>query len=760
MKFTDGYWLPREEFIPAYAVEYSHHRVSGNTLEVFAPTKHIASRGDTLNLPVLTVSLSSPMPGVIRVVLEHFRGAVRRTPSFEVREEQVSPQIQDTPEAVLFQTGDLCARIDKTPNAWEIRFEHGGKRLTDTGFRNMGYWKHRQSGEGFLAEQLALGVGETIYGLGEQFTPFVKNGQSVEMWNGDGGTASEQAYKCVPFYLSSAGYGVFVAQPEDVAFEVGSEKVERVQFSTKGERLEYYLIDGPTPKEVLSRYTALTGRPALPPEWSFGLWLTTSFTTSYDEDTVTSMIDGMAQRNIPLSVFHFDCFWMKKYQWCDFIWDDETFPDPREMLERYHQRGLKICVWINPYIGQNSCLFEEGMKNGYLLRKENGDVWQTDMWQAGMGIVDFTNTQATAWYQSKLEELLEMGVDCFKTDFGEKIPVKGIVYHDGSDPVRMHNYYTYLYNQAVFQVLQRRRGDGQAVLFARSATAGSQQFPVHWGGDSTASFPSMAESLRGGLSLSLCGFGFWSHDMGGFENTATADVYKRWCAFGMLSSHSRLHGSTSYRVPWLFDEEACRVLEQFTRLKCRLMPYLYAKAVQAHETGLPMMRPMVLEFPEDLACRPLDLQYMLGDALLVAPVMREDGTADTYLPKGTWTHLLTGEIQQGGQFHHGEYDYFSLPLYVRENTILVLGQRDDRPDYDYAQGFTAHIYEPQEGAVLTADIPDEHGGCAVRLRAERKGDLVTVSAQGAAKDWKVCVHLGGRNWEAQAVSNRAEIALN
>jgi alpha-D-xyloside xylohydrolase len=250
-------------------------------------------------------------------------------------------------------------------------------------------------------------------------------------------------------------------------------------------------------------------------------------------------------------------------------------------------------------------LFDEGLAGGYLVKCANGDVWQWDRWQAGMALVDFTNPAARAWYAGKLRALLDMGVDCFKTDFGERIPTD-VVYFDGADPSKMHNYYAYLYNQTVFGTLEEARGPGEAVVFARSATTGGQQFPVHWGGDNTATFESMAESLRGGLSLTLSGFGFWSHDIGGLEQTATPDLYKRWCAFGLLSSHSRLHGSQSYRVPWLFAEEAVAVLRFFTKLKCRLMPYLYGAACEAHETGVPVMRAMLLEFPDDPTCAHLD----------------------------------------------------------------------------------------------------------------------------------------------------------
>ena len=227
------------------------------------------------------------------------------------------------------------------------------------------------------------------------------------------------------------------------------------------------------------------------------------------------------------------------------------------MLARLKAKGLRICVWINPYIAQRSALFEEGRAKGYLVTRADGSVWQWDKWQAGMALVDFTNPAAAQWFSAHLERLLDQGVDAFKTDFGERIPTD-VSWFDGSDPERMHNYYTHLYNRTVFDLLERRRGTGEAVLFARSATAGGQQYPVHWGGDCDSTYASMAETLRGGLSLAASGFGYWSHDIGGFEGTPDAGVFKRWLAFGLLSSHSRLHGSGSYRVPWAFDDEAVR----------------------------------------------------------------------------------------------------------------------------------------------------------------------------------------------------------
>ncbi len=738
MKFTNGYWLIRPNFQMQYATQAVRVEKRPDALHVLSACRPIHHRGDTLDGGTLDVTFTAPRENIIRVTVTHFAGKRDNAPHFETYEEPVNAVIEENDEMVSFTSGKLTARVQKGEN-WRVDYLADGKVLTSSAFRGMGRALDKDTGKTYMSDSLMLDVGECVYGLGERFAAYVKNGQSIDMWNADGGTASEQTYKNIPFYMTNRGYGVFVEDTSDVSFEVASEKVERVQFSAEGETIVYDVIYGGTPKAVLDGYTALTGRPALLPAWSFGLWLSTSFTTNYDEKTATSFIQGMADRDIPLSVFHFDCFWMKGFNWCDFTWDEETFPDPEGMLKRYHDRGLHLCCWINPYIAQASPLFREGMEHGYLLKKTNGDVWQTDLWQAGMGILDVTNPDARAWYCGYLRKILRMGVDCLKTDFGERIPVKDIVYFDGKDPLHMHNYYSFLYNKMVFDLLKEERGEGEAILFARSATAGSQQFPVHWGGDNSASYVSMAETLRAGLSMSHSGFGFWSHDISGFEQTAPADVYKRWAAFGLLSSHSRLHGSSSYRVPWLFDEESCDVVRKFTRLKCRLMPYLYGAAVEAHEHGTPMMRPMMLEFPDDPACDTLDRQYMMGESLLVAPVFHADSHVDYYLPDGLWTSLLDGRKVQGGRWQKETHAFLSLPLMVRPGTVLPMGQCGDRTDYDYTDGLELHVYQLAEGQTVVVKIPDLKGQIAATYTVTMKNGQAEVVTD-SEKPYTVIVH--------------------
>lgn len=680
---------------------------------------------------MIELFISAPSENAIRVQARHFSGSRKKMPEFELNIKNCPIDVCDKGEKLTVTNGKMRLEINKNPATFDFYYED--RYLTSFAKKwDRSYISHViKDGESYMDAHLSVDIGEKLYGLGERFTPLVKNGQSVNIWNEDGGTCTEIAYKNIPFYISSKGYGVLVNDPGPVSFEICSEQVSRAQMCVPGEKIDIMIIGGGSMKNALSSYCEIAGYPALPPAWSFGLWLTSSFTTSYDEKTVTGFVDGMKEREIPLSVFHYDCFWMKENEWCNFEWDKSMFPEPEAMLKRMKEKGLHICVWINPYIGQKSPLFSEAMEKDYLLNRPNGDVWQWDRWQSGMGLVDFTNPDAYRWYQDKLRALVEMGVDCFKTDFGERIPTD-VEYFDGSDPVRMHNYYTYLYNKCVFEALKECKGENKAILFARSATVGGQKFPVHWGGDCTADYQSMAESLRGGLSLCMSGFGFWSHDISGFANTAPHHLFKRWVAFGLLSTHSRLHGDTSYRVPWLFSkegeengEEACAVTKRFSELKNSLMPYIYGKAVYASKKGVPVMRAMALEFENDKNALPLETQYMLGDSLLVAPVFTENGDADYYLPNGKWTHLLTNKEYEGGKWYSENYDFFSLPLFVRENTILPIGNVNNTPVYDYEKGVTLNVFSLTDRAECT--VYNTEGEQVFTVTGSRNGEELSFT---------------------------------
>ncbi len=759
MKFSDGCWLTKPGYVVTFAEQPFEVETMGDSIRVLATPYTGKERADTILGPNIEIIFSSSVENIIKVSMAHYRGGLEDAPEFELYEDKEFKPIVNRGEGYAELISGDTKVVITDGEIWEVKYYYKDKFLTGTGWRTTSYITESarnaearielQKNDLFFAypqdtrttymrEQLSTDAGECIYGFGEKFTPFVKNGQSIETWNSDGGTCTDKSYKCIPFYLSSKSYGVLVNSADKVSYEVMSDTVSKVSFAVPGEELEYFIIGGNNLEDVMQNYTTLTGKPALPPAYSFGLWLSTSFTTDYDEKTVTSFIDGMAERDIPLQVFHFDSFWMKEFELCNFEWDKRQFSNPKEMLQRLHEKGLEICVWINSYIGQRSKLFDIGKEKGYFIKNPDGSVFQSDFWQPGMAIVDFTNPEACEWFKGLLRSLFEMGVNNIKTDFGERIPWN-CKYYNGKDPIKMHNYYTYLYNKCVFEALEEYFGKDKACLFARSATVGCQKFPVHWGGDCFGWYSNMAETLRGGLSLCSSGFGFFSHDIGGFESKTSEDIYKRWCAFGLMSTHSRLHGSTSYRVPWLYGEEACDVLRFYTKLKGRLMPYLWAQAVKTHETGIPMMRSMIMAFTEDPACKYLDQQYMLGDNLLIVPVMNEEGTVQFYLPDGKWEDINSHEVYEGGKYYDRTCDYFQMPILARPGSILTYGDFKSNFVYDYLQGAEAVIYHLEDGRKASTSIYDSEAVKITDITAERKGNVITVSYTACEKEFTVAV---------------------
>ncbi|KAG9056416.1 hypothetical protein FS842_010750 [Serendipita sp. 407] len=777
MRFNDGYWLIKDGVKPYYGLQLVKSVEIDDSLHLQVSSKPIRHRGDTLAGPVFDVKFHSPTEGIIGVRITHFKGIRPVTPEIPLfpnatpEPSNVSISIGENPS---ISTGGLTAAINPKPYSFTFSANNRvittchpksqfiadvAHRWTTTSASSTTclandisanpYRTPEPATVRYIAQEFNVSPGEKFYGFGEQFGAFVKNGQRIDIWNQDGGTASEQAYKCVPFYFSTAGYGLFVNHPGEVEFEVGSEKVSRVAISIRGEQLEYFFISGSTPLEVLSRYTLLTGRPALPPLWTFGLWLSTSFLTDYGTETVTGFLEGMKQRNCDVRVFHLDCFWMKQYEWCSFTFDPENFPNPAEYLSSIKEKyGVKICLWINPYISQFSPLFDEAAREGYFIKRTNGDVWQWDLWQPGLAIVDMTNPAARQWYKSKLVALMDLGVDSFKTDFAERIPHMNIKYHeDKYDSYAMHNMYTIMYNQLVHETLEERYGKGGAVVFARSSFAGGQRFPTHWGGDVESTFEGMAETLRGGLSLTLSGFAFTSHDIGGFEGTPPAHVYIRWLAYGLFSSHSRLHGSESYRVPWVYGEEAARILAKYLNAKHRLMPYIYAQAIAAHRLGYPIQRAMLVDFIDDRTAHCLDQQYMLGPSLLFAPVFGDDNhETEYYLPAGTWTAytplLGSGKprVVRGPRWVKEVVPLSEIPAYVRAGSVLALGPSDmKKPDYNLAEDVELRLYHPELGKTVACEIPSGHGAeiAATVTVTSDESQVVVKVVQGSLGGWGV-----------------------
>ncbi|HAK46019.1 MAG TPA: alpha-xylosidase [Spirochaeta sp.] len=739
MKFSHGNWFLEKDFELSIPYQVADYTFTDNKLICYTSIKKIQSRSDTINGPILTYEFSSPLKNIIRLKIYHYEGSMPFKNGFEISDANFSGvEFTDGDESMIFSSGNTAVVIKKN-GQFSYTFSYNNKLLTESSPKSSCYAVNQKTGESHIREQLKLGIGEHIYGLGERFTSFVKNSQVVDMWNDDAGTNSDLAYKNIPFYITDRNYGVFVNNSGRVSFEIGTQHVEKVQFSVPYEGIEYYLVGGNSMKSVIEEYTELCGRPPMIPKWSFGLWLSTSFVTNYDENTVHSFIDGMKEHNIPLSVFHYDCFWMKEMEFCNFEWNSNVFPNPGKMIQELKSKGLKISVWINPYIAQKSPLFKEAVNKGYLIKKNDGTVYQRDEWQAGLGIVDFTNPEACIWFKDKLKPILDLGIDTFKTDFGERIPGKeeDVCFFNQADPDKMRNQYSFLYNKTVYELLVEEKGQNEAIVFARAATAGCQRFPLHWSGDCWSDFSAMAENLRAGLSLGLCGFGFWSHDIGGFESKSSEAVYMRWAAFGLLSSHSRLHGSTSYRVPWNYSEEAIKVVSQFSRLKNQLMPYLYYSAFQSHTSGLPVIRPMVMEFPQCRTSRNLDLQYMLGSSLLVAPVFNEEGLAQYFLPKGNWVSLLSNNIYEGNTWVEETHDYFSIPLLLKADTALVMGKNSDTPEYDYTKSITIVLFDIHDSHKERLQIVNSLDDKLNFINIKRDGTIITLTADDSIKDWNV-----------------------
>lgn len=752
MKYLNGNWLVKDGFSIDYGQCIYDSRIEDNKLTLWVPFKEITDPGMTLDDGMITLEISSPRENIINTKIINYRGSVDHGPNFKLNQDKnISPEIKETVDKFIFKSGKTKLEISKGSQIL-FHYFYENELKAEVAARSIARIFDPDSNV-HMSNSFVLEPGEKIYGLGERFSNFVKNGQEIEMWNADGGTETMQSYKNIPLYLSNRKYGIFVDSSEKVSYEIASQQVDRVEFSVPDQTLSYYFIGGSDNKEVLDHYTALTGRPPLLPAWSYGLWLTTSFTTKYDEQTVMSFINGMLKTKIPLSVFHFDCCWMKPTEWCNFEWDPDIFPDPEGLLKKIHNKGIKICVWINPYIAQKSRLFDEGMKNGYFIKKTNGDIWQWDKWQAGMAIVDFTNPDAISWYQGYLKELLSQGVDVFKTDFGERIPSKGVKFFDGSDPKKMHNYYTLLYNKVVTEAIADVKGEKEALVFARSATVGSQCYPVHWGGDSSSNYSSMAETLRSGLSFGMSGFGYWSHDISGFEASATPDLYRRWTQFGLLSSHSRYHGSTTYKVPWLYGEKSVENTKKYTNLKLKLLPYLMAMSNEVHYHGTPILRSMVLEFPDDPGCEDLDMQYMLGSNLLVAPIFNDQGLATFYVPKaeGTWISILAGKAYEGGKWYKEKFDDITLPLLARPNSVIVTGRYNNETMYDYTDHPIVNVYEMKDGKISTI-ITNNYGEKLGTIVVEKKDGKIKAYSD-VVKNFDLIIHDAGKEDQKLSTNN-------
>jgi alpha-D-xyloside xylohydrolase len=505
----------------------------------------------------------------------------------------------------------------------------------------------------------SLSPGEKLFGCGESFTRLDKRGQKMVLWSNDAnGVEGTRMYKPIPFFMSSRGYGMFVHTSAPATFDFGASYALANSLMLGDDELDLFVFLG-APKDILNEYTNITGKPAMPPLWSFGLWM--SRITYSTEDQVRTVAAKLRENRVPADVIHLDTGWFETDWRCDYKFSTTRFKDPIKMMADLKQQGFHISLWQLPYFVPKNLLFPEIVAKGLAVKDGKGNLPYED------AILDFTNPATVAWYQEKIANLLKEGASVIKVDFGEAAPLTGI-YANGRSGFYEHNLYPLRYNKAVADIT--RQVTGENIIWARSAWAGSQRYPLHWGGDSGNTDSDMAATLRGGLSFGLSGFTFWSHDIGGFTQKPSEELYRRWAAFGMLTSHSRCHGAPP-REPW---EYSAQFLDDFRRadeLKYRLMPYIYAQAKDSSQRGLPMLRALFVEFPDDPGAWQVEDEYLFGSDILVAPLMEAGSTGrDVYLPEGQWIDYQTGKVYAGG-WRKIEAGQIPVVMLVREGAIVA-----------------------------------------------------------------------------------------
>lgn len=629
------------------------------------------------------------------IAAEDWRSGVRRLPS------EAGWQVHEDQNAVTYTSACGSLRIDRSP--WRISlYDSKGRLLTCT--RSMSdydvtqvkltpfaYIRRGSDNARMFNPVFSLMPGEKIFGCGESAEGLDKVGQKLHLYVTDPqGPEGLQMYKPIPFYMSNRGYGVFLHSSAPMTVDFGQSYTGNTKLFMADEALDMFMFIG-TPAEILNGYTSLTGKTEMPPLWTFGTWM--SRITYKSQAEGYEVAQALRKHRIPADVIHFDTGWFSRNWQCDYIFDKTRFPDPRKMISDLKEQGFRVSLWQLPYFSQNNVLYDEIVEKGLAVKSAAGSLPYDD------AVLDFTNPATAEWYRDKIAGLLEMGVSAIKVDFGEAAPVNGF-YHNGRGGLYEHNLYPVRYNKAVAEIT--KQVTGESVIWARSAWAGSQRYPLHWGGDAANTDRAMLSSLHAGLSLGLSGFCFWSHDIGGFVKSTPEELYRRWLPFGFLCSHSRSHGEPPTE-PWLYGEEFTDYYRRCAEMKYRLMPYVYAQAKDCTERGLPMLRALFVEFPGDAGAWNVEDEYMFGKDILVAP-MFEGGTGgrDVYLPEGKWTDMQSGKVYSSG-WHKIAPGEIEAVIMVRDGAVIPIvpvAQCTDMIEWDKISLQTWFIDKKQGEALI------------------------------------------------------------
>jgi alpha-D-xyloside xylohydrolase len=675
--------------------------------------------------PALPFRIDFVSPRAVRLRLNTRQSPINDEPSLMLAgtpPRDDSWKVEQTAGEVTYTSAHGRVRIVREP--WRVEFyDAAGRLLTRTQgpgdphtyFTPVPFsFVRRASDLGRrAAATFELAHDEKLFGCGESFTRLDKRGQKVNAWTRDAmGVQNEWMYKPVPFFLSSRGYALFVHTSAPVTFDFGKTYDRHNVVYTADETLDLFVFLG-DPKDVLSEYTALTGRSPVPPLWSFGFWM--GRITYKSEEEVRDVAAKLRAHRIPSDVIHLDTGWFETEWRSNFQFSRTRFRDPARMIADLRRQGFRVGLWQYTYFTPKNELFGEIVSKGYAVRGESGRAAPED------AVLDMSNPEAVRWYQSKLAALLKLGVGAVKVDFGEGAPASGL-YASGRAGLYEHNLYPLRYNKAVADVT--RETTGENVIWARSAWAGSQRYPLHWGGDAENTDSAMAAQLRGGLSFGLSGFTYWSHDVGGFVDRAPRDLYRRWLAWGVLTSHTRAHGAPP-REPWEYDEALVEDFRRALGLRYSLMPYIWAQAKDSSARGFPLLRALFFEYPGDPTCWTVDDQYMLGSDLLVAPLMEPGDGRRVYLPPGEWIDYQTGEPHAGGRWRHIKAGPMPVVLLVRNHAAVPLVRvAQSTNDIDWRgvelrvfstdDAPASGLFAPPDGVVHTLNLRGSAGAYALQ----------------------------------------------